>query len=189
MGSSSGWTARAAVTLRLRPAPTVVRTAGSRQLGGLFLRRGVAEEVAAADLRTGQVLEQVRPAQRRMELDVKVEAADVAPSAGAWCSAITYGNGIRQRLSKRMTTSRRTVARSRRSSSVRSVDGRDAPQRRDVGLVGIAREVRHERDRAAVLGRDPAAVLPLGRDDVLEQRAAGFAEMPAAGARARSRCT
>ena len=38
----------------------------------LFTRR-VAEKVAAADLGAGQILQQVRPSQRRMEFDVKVK--------------------------------------------------------------------------------------------------------------------
>ena len=167
----------------------VVRPAGRDELGGLLLRRRVAEEVAAANLRAGEVLEQIRPAQRRMELDVEVEACRRPLSIGAWWSAITYGNGIRQRLSKRMTTSRSTVARSRRSAVVQIGDRRHAPQRRDVGLVGIARKIRHERDRAAMLADDAAPVLLLGREDVLEERA-GRSRRDAAGRpAARSRCT
>ena len=76
-----------------------------------------------------------------------------SPFTGAWWSAITYGNGICHRLSKRIDH----VAEDRREIPpfviVESRDGRDAPQRRDVRFVRVAREVRHERDRAAVLAR------------------------------------
>ena len=102
---------------------------------------------------------------------------------------MTYGNGIRQRLSNRITTSRSTVARSRRSSVVQVRNRRDAPKRRDVGLVGVAREVRHERDRAAVTADDAPPVLLLRGEDVLEQISAGLLEVPAARRAARSRCT
>ena len=63
-----------------RIADAVVRPAGRDELRRLLFRRRVAEEVAPANLRTGEVLQQVRAAERRMELDVKVEALDVAPS-------------------------------------------------------------------------------------------------------------
>ena len=59
---------------------TVVRPAGRDELRRLLFRRRVAEKVAAANLRTGEVLQQVRAAQRRVELDVEVEARRRRPS-------------------------------------------------------------------------------------------------------------
>src|SRR5262245_16730246 len=49
------------------------------QFGGFLFRRCVAQEIAAADLRTRQILQQVRTPQRWMKLDVKMEPAMVAP--------------------------------------------------------------------------------------------------------------
>ena len=69
-----------ALVIRRLGQTDVVRPAGGDELRRLLFRRRVAEEVAAADLRTGEVLQQVRPAQRRMELDVEVEPSDVRPS-------------------------------------------------------------------------------------------------------------
>ena len=48
------------------------------QLGRLFFRNGVAQEITASNLGSGQVFEQVRFSQRRMKLDVKVKAAMVS---------------------------------------------------------------------------------------------------------------
>src|SRR5215203_2022464 len=52
----------------------VVNVGHRAQLLGLRFRTGVAEEVAAANLGSGQVLQQVRLAEWRMALDVKVES-------------------------------------------------------------------------------------------------------------------
>src|SRR6187402_1147563 len=61
--------ARTSPMLRL-----VVHGCGGSQLLRLRFRPGVAQEVTAADFRTGQILEQVRLAQRRVAFDVEVEA-------------------------------------------------------------------------------------------------------------------
>ena len=62
-----------------------MRPAGRNELRRLLFRRRVAEKVAPANLRTGEVLQQVRAAERRVELDVKVEpqASALAPAPGA----------------------------------------------------------------------------------------------------------
>ena len=57
-----------------RPTLARIRT----QFGGLFLRRSVAEEIAAADLWSSQILQQVRLAQWWMELDMEMKTAVVA---------------------------------------------------------------------------------------------------------------
>src|ERR1041385_2513527 len=64
----------------LRRLP-VMHARDGAQLGGLLLRRRVVEEVAPADLRAREVLEQPRLAERRQDLDVEVEAG-VDRSAG-----------------------------------------------------------------------------------------------------------
>src|ERR1041384_4292778 len=51
----------------------VVHAGDGPQLGGLLLRRRIVEEVAAADLRPGEVLLQPGLPERRMDLDVEVE--------------------------------------------------------------------------------------------------------------------
>src|SRR5829696_1736978 len=56
------------------PMPPVVHSGQLAQLGGLLLRRRVAQEISAADLRAGEVLQQVRLPKGRVELDVEVEA-------------------------------------------------------------------------------------------------------------------
>src|SRR5689334_14366413 len=44
-----------------------------------LFRQGIAEEVAAADLGTRQILQEVRLAQWRMELDMKMKRAVIRP--------------------------------------------------------------------------------------------------------------
>src|SRR5258708_4363442 len=62
--------ASAPAILRLLP---VVHARNGAQLGGLLLRSGVVEEIAAADLGPREVLEQPRLPERRIDLDVEVE--------------------------------------------------------------------------------------------------------------------
>src|SRR5215510_3571122 len=57
------------------------------QFGGFLFRRGVAQKVSAADLRTRQVLQQIRAPQRRMEFDMEMEPAMIA----------SIGRGLMQR--------------------------------------------------------------------------------------------
>ena len=78
-GARSGWDRMVDVrTAADHAARPVVRPAGGDELRRLLFRRRVAEKVAAANLRTGEVLQQVRAAERRVELDVEVEACGVA---------------------------------------------------------------------------------------------------------------
>ena len=148
IGASSGWTGarRHAST---HAGAEVVRTAGSGQLGGLLFRRRVAQEVAAADLGPGQVLEQVRPAQRRMELDVEVESSDVLLQR-----RLVKRHHVGERHPPQVVEPDDHVAEHRREIPsllvVQCRNGRHAPQRRDVRLIGIAGEVRHERDGASM---------------------------------------
>ena len=81
-----------------------------------------------------------------------------------------------------MTTSRNTVARSSALLVRQRHERRVRAGRRDVHLVGIAREVRHECDRAAVLEQNPAAVLALRFQHVLKQHAARLGQIPLARA-------
>src|SRR5688572_2670012 len=60
-----------------RMAHLVVDGRHGSQLLCLRLRTGVAQKIAAADLGTGEVLQQMRLPQRRMTLDVKVKAGMV----------------------------------------------------------------------------------------------------------------
>src|SRR5438128_4072696 len=53
--------------------PGVVHARDGAQLGGLLLWRGVIQKVPPADLRAGEVLEEARLAQGRVDLDVKME--------------------------------------------------------------------------------------------------------------------
>jgi hypothetical protein len=59
----------------------------------LLLGRSVAEKVAAADFRPGEVLQQVRSAKRRMKLDVKVKGAVVAIVGGRLVQRHDVGKG------------------------------------------------------------------------------------------------
>src|SRR5215218_10423291 len=69
------WSLEAGAEARpLSPCPLVMDGGHVPQLRGLLLRRRIAQEVASPDLRPGQVLQQVGFAERRMELDVEVEA-------------------------------------------------------------------------------------------------------------------
>ena len=72
-GERSGWSGGH------ESASQIVRPARRGELGGLFFGRRVAQEVATANLRAREVLEQIRAAQRRMELDVEVESCRILP--------------------------------------------------------------------------------------------------------------
>src|SRR6185436_5299015 len=50
---------------------------------------------------------------------------------------------------------------------------------------GVACEVRHERNCAALLAEDAAAVLTLGGEDVLKEHASGVGKMAGSGAQLR----
>jgi hypothetical protein len=58
-----------------------MRAAGGDELRGLSFRRRVTQEGTSANFRAGEVLEQVGPAQRRVEFDVEVKPCGVALSA------------------------------------------------------------------------------------------------------------
>src|SRR2546423_636587 len=60
-------------------SPLSVVHAGQRpQLSGLLCRRITTQKISAADLGSGEILEEIRPAQRRMNLDVKMKVAIIA---------------------------------------------------------------------------------------------------------------
>src|SRR5437867_3390967 len=63
-------------------AQRVVHARDRPQLGRLLLRGRVVQKIPSSDLRTGEVLEEPRFAQRRMDLDVKVEAGTGRPVGG-----------------------------------------------------------------------------------------------------------
>src|SRR5262245_59925496 len=70
------------MNLRLVPYTSprlfVVNLRLREQFGGFFFGRGVAQEVAAADLGARQVLQQVGTPKRRMNFDVEMEPAMIA---------------------------------------------------------------------------------------------------------------
>src|SRR5215207_5558178 len=68
-------------TNALTPGVLVVDVGRGAQLGRLLLGGGVAQKVPAADLGAGEVLQEVRPAERRVELDVEVETR-IIPAVG-----------------------------------------------------------------------------------------------------------
>ena len=73
-------------------------TAGYRtQLCRLLRRHRVAEEAAAPNLRPGQMFEQKRLAQRRVELDVKMKTAVIA-AVGMLASIAAVSGALRTPL-------------------------------------------------------------------------------------------
>src|SRR3954447_13971057 len=114
-----------------------------------------------------------------MELDMKMEPSNVLLHG-----RLVERHDVRERLPPEIVEANDDVAEhSREIPSLliaQAVDGGHAAQWRDVRLIGIACEVRDERDGASMLRNDPSPVLTLGRNDVLEQRFARLFEMPAA---------
>src|SRR5215208_7037679 len=58
--AASAWSLEPGADQTPSPTPPVVPSGQLAQLGGLLLRRRVAQEIAAANLRAGEVLQQVR---------------------------------------------------------------------------------------------------------------------------------
>src|SRR6185312_6946790 len=149
----------------------VMRTACCDELRRLLFRGRVAEEVPAADLRPGEVLEQVRSAQRRMEFDVEMEPFDASIERG-----LMERHHIWKWHLPEIVETNSHVAEDCREIPPFVVfqrrDGFYAPQWRDVRFVGVSREVGNERNRAAVTGEDAPAVLALGGQNVLEEGSA-----------------
>jgi hypothetical protein len=146
-----------------------VRVRDGLQLGGLLLRRGVVEEVASPDLRTAQILEQARLAQRRMDLDVEVEPV-VCRAVGR---RLVQHHHVRERHPPQVVHPHERTP--QHVGEIVQLRGGQVGQarvrlaRRDVRLVRIAREVGHERQRAPALHEEPPSVLLLGVDHVAEQ--------------------
>src|SRR3954469_17395635 len=115
-----------------------------------------------------------------MEFDMKMEPSNVLLQG-----RLVERHDVRERHPPEIVEANDDIAEhSREIPSLliaQAVDGGHAAQWRDVRLVGIACEVRDERDGAAMLRNDPSPVLTLGRNDVLEERFARLFEMPAAG--------
>src|SRR5436190_14590696 len=57
---------------------SVVHARQRPQLSGLLFRRSITQKISAADLGSGEILQEIRPAQRRMKLDVKMKVAIIA---------------------------------------------------------------------------------------------------------------
>src|SRR5690349_5103894 len=146
----------------------------SAKLRGLLLRRRIAQEVAAPDLRPGEIFDRSRSPQRRQEADVEVEIV-VRPAVGR---CLMERHDIREGLPPEVVVANRYVLERLRERLALGVgerrDVRHATCRRDIHLVGVTREVGHEGDRMLVLVEQAAAVTPLGTDDIGEQRASGL---------------
>src|SRR4051812_25932034 len=157
-----------------------MRPTGGDELRRLLFGRCVAEKVAAANLRAGEVLQQVRTAQRRVKLDMEVE-----PCRLSLHPRLMQRHDVRKRHAPEIVEPDHTAANPRREipplPRVQIRNRRDAPKRRDVGLVRVSREVRNERNRAAVTADETPSVLLLRGENVLEQMSAGLLEMPASG--------
>src|SRR4051812_34494540 len=114
-----------------------------------------------------------------MEFDMKMEPSNVLPQG-----CLVEGHDVRKRHPPEIVEANDDIAEHRREIPplliAQAVDGGHAAQWRDVGLVGIACEVRDERESASMPRNNPSPVLTLGRHDVLEERVAGLFEMPAA---------
>src|SRR5262245_38131271 len=114
------------------------------QFGGFLFRRRVAQKIAAADLGAGQVLQQVRTAQRRMKLDVEMESAMIAPVG----RRLMQRHHIRKRRSPQVVEfHQKAFERLCEVAQFRLAERSDARARgfwRDEGFVSIAREVGQE---------------------------------------------
>ncbi len=62
--------------MSLKLVRCVVHVGQRAQFRGFFFRRSVTEKVAAADLRPRKILQQIRPPQRWMKLDVEMKSTD-----------------------------------------------------------------------------------------------------------------
>src|SRR5262245_36344325 len=147
------------------------------QLGRLLFRRRVAQEIAAADLRSRQVLHQVRASQRRMELDVEMEPAVIAPVGRRLVQRHHIGERrppqvveLHQKAFKRLGEIAQLGLAERRDARVRGLW-------RDESLVSITSEVRQENYRQFIFENYPPPVFAFGLEDVLEEYAPGIGQM------------
>src|SRR5262249_20818966 len=148
------------------------------QFGGFLFRRCVAQEIAAADLGTGQILQQVRATQRRMKLEVEMEPAMVAPVG----RRLVQRHHVRERPPPQVVElHQKTFERLGEIAQLRLAERRDARMRsfrRDESLVSIAREVRQENHRRFIFENNAPPVFAFGLEDVLEKNLPGVGQMP-----------
>src|SRR6266508_170321 len=148
------------------------------QLGRLLFRRRVAQEIAAADLGAGQILQQVRAPQRRMKLDVEMEPAVVVPVG----RRLVQRHHIRERRPPQVVElHQKAFERFGEISQLGLAERRNARVRgfrRDESLVSIAREVGKENNRRFIFENYAPPVFALGLEDVLEEYPPGLGQMP-----------
>src|SRR5262245_49778316 len=146
------------------------------QLRRLRLGRCVVEEIASADLGSGEVLEQARLSQRRMNLNVEVISRSIGLRGRVMKDHdVRHGHApevleANERLSKH---SGEFLQLGRLELGNVGSGG----ARCDVGLVRVSREVRDERYGFPTRYEDASTVELLGCNDVLKEHTAGLGEM------------
>src|SRR5262245_39576852 len=153
------------------------------QFGGFLFRRRVAQEIAAADLGTRQIFQQVRTAQRRMKLDVEMEPAMIAPVG----RRLVQRHHVRERPPPQVVElHQKTFERLGEIAQLSLAERRYARMRnfrRDESLVSIAREVRQENHRRFIFENNAPPVFTFGLEDVLEKNLPGVGQMPPGASR------
>src|SRR5881396_143510 len=139
------------------------------QLGGLLLGRSVVEKVPASDFGAGEVLEQSRLAQRRMNLDVKVKA---------WIRAIggrlVQHHDVGKRHPPQVVEPDQRL--SKHGGEITQLLSREVGETRAGGawsherLVGVTCEIGNERQCVVSAHQESPAVGFLGLYDLRKQR-------------------
>src|SRR5262245_37557117 len=147
------------------------------QFGGFLFGRRVAQKIAAADFGTGQVLQQVRTAQRRMKLDVEMEPAVIVHVGRRLVQQHHIGE---RRPPQVVELHQKAFERSGEIAQFGLAERRDARVRgfrRDEDLVSIAREVGQENYCRFIFENYAPPVFALGLEDVLEEYPPGLGQM------------